>query len=498
MMDTTVRSAVFFPDPITLPRYLLDTARYWRFYVNDATNFSNSYGALFESGTPTYVWITGPVQFANDVRRDLLCRGGTSGLLWGGGASAGNNQARVQLSYRVSANVPGNSGAGLAPGSCAWTDRTAMPREPGKIWFVTASNAQLRQMQSGVPIDRSPTAAERYPDMRSIPAYLEDPAHYWKFTVASRATDSALTHGVWKPDYGSVVSGGLRDPGTSTVRTQPATVGTSRPYTPGAGGATSRVNTLFDIRNVTVTPGLEGVVIRFEAAANSSPTVSITPATVGSTIRLTVSGTTTSAGMTRYVAASNTKLARGMSYNYGILASATGNARQNNTSGTFRTLRQRVTIVVSRIDLISDGDADSDGEVIFDFTTCPSVGGFYLSGVNGAPMSWGDGQHRPNVEIKSDIEAPDRFRLLVGGTEDDRELLAPTNRQSVPRLTCSRPNRPPGSNADGDWNSLVMDFDLTKYPGAKAGDSFNRRSQPLGGGSRLMFEIRGAFQVTRN
>jgi hypothetical protein len=496
MMDTTVRAAVFFPDPITLPRYLQNPSRYWKFYVNDETNLSTSFGAMYESGAPTYVWITGPVQLANDVRRDLLCRGGTSGLLYGGGASAGNNQARVQLSYRVSPNVPGPSGSGLAPGSCAWTSRTAMPPEPGKIWFVTAANAQLRQMQSGTPVDRTPTAAERYADMRTIPEYLKDPAHFWRFTVASRAPDSAMIHGVWKPDLALLVTG-ARTAATSTVRAQPATSGTTKPYTPGAGGATSRVNTLFDIRNVTVTPGLEGVVIRFEAAANSNPTVTITPATVGAPIKLAVGSSAGTGGMMRYVAASNTKLPRGMNYNYGILASATGNARQNSTSGTFRTLSQRVTIVVSQISLISDGDADSDGEVIFDFTTCPSVGGFYLSGVNGAPMSWGDGLHRPNVEIKSDVEAPDQFRLLVGGTEDDRELLSPSSRQPAPDLTCRRPNRAPGGNADGDWNSLVMDFDLTKYPGTKAGDSFYRRSQPLGGGSRLMFEIRGAFQVTR-
>ena len=496
MMDTTVRSAIWFPDPITLPRYLLDTAHYWRFYVNDVTNFSTSYGALFESGTPTYVWITGPVQFANDVRRDLLCRGGTSGLLYGGGATIGSNQARVQLSYRVSPRVPGSTGAGLAPGSCAWTDRTAMPPEPGKIWFVTASNAQLRQMQSGVPVDRSPTAAERYPDVRTIPEYLKNPAHYWRFTVASRAPDSALAHGVWRPNYGSVAAGGLRDPGTSTVRSQPATAGTTRPYTPGAGGATTRVGTLFDIRNVRVTPALEGVVIRFEAAANSNPKVTLTPATVGAPITLAVGSSASSPGMMRYVAASNTKLLRGTSYNYGILAAATGNARTNNASGTFRTLSQRVTIRVSQIDLISDGDADSDGEVIFAFRTCPSVGRFYLSGVNGTSLSWGDGRHGTNMEIKSDT-VPDQFRLLVDGTEDDRELLSPTSVQSAPSLTCARPNRAPGSNADGDWNSLTMDFDLTKYPGARGGEQFYRRSQPLRNGSRLSFDIRGSIEVTR-
>jgi hypothetical protein len=42
-----------------------------------------------------------------------------------------------------------------------------------------------------------------------------------------------------------------------------------------------------------------------------------------------------------------------------------------------------------------------------------------------------------------------------------------------------------------------MDFDLTKYPGPKNGDSFVRRSQPPGGGAQLEFEIKGYWEVTR-
>ena len=502
MMDTTVRAAVFLPDPITLPRYLLDPKHYWRFYVNDVTNLSYSHGAAFESGVPTYVWITGPVQLANDVRRDLLCRGGTSGLLWGGGASAGNNLAKVQLSYRVSPTVPGATGSGLAPGSCAWTSRTAMPPEPGKIWFITASNAQLRQTQSGVPLDRTPTAAERYPDMRSIPEYLKDPARYWTFSVASRDPDSALTNGVWKPDFGSVVAGGLRDPGTSTVRTQPTTTGTgSQPYSPGTS-TTSRVTTLFDIRNVTVTPGLEGVMVRFEAALNSSPTVTLTPEAGGAPIALTVSGTPISNGMSRYVAASNTKLARGTSYGYAILAAATSTARQNSASGTFRTLAQVATIYITEINLLSDGDKDSNGELRFTFTTCPSVlQTFFPQGVTGNDLDWGDGPHRVSGTMAPySNSTPDQFRLMVLGQESDYVAATTWNvSQSAPRMPdCKNStDMQPGRNRDVEWNFLAIDFDLTKYPGAKGGEQFVRRSKQMRNGSTLMFEIRGGIQVTR-
>ena len=493
MMDTTVGAARFFPDPITLPRYLGDPAHYWKFYVNDATSLAYSYTSMFDDGLPTYVNITGPVKFANDVRRDLVCRGGTSGLLYGGGTTAGSNLAKVQLTYRVSTNVPGPAGTGLTAGSCAWSDRTAMPSEPGKIWFITASNAQLKQMQSGGTVDRSATAAERYPDVRTIPEYMKDPAHYWTFGVMSRDPDSALTNGAWMRDLTSLVSG-TRTTATSTTRAQPTTV--SQPYTPGTGGASSRVSTLFDIRNVSVTPALEGVTIRFEAAANSNPTVSITPASVGATLNLKVASYPATGGMMRYVATNATGLPRNMRYNFGILASATGNARQNSTSGTFKTLGQRVTIHISEINLINDGDAGSDGELKFLFHPCTrSIPNFLITGKDAEPVSMGDGKQWVVVDLKSVAEVPDLFVLLVEGIEDDSDILGGSI--FMPKLTCSRPNRPPGRTAIQEWNSLAMGFDLTKYPGPKNGEAFVRRSQAPGGGAQLEFEIKGYWEVTR-
>ena len=493
IMDTTAGAARFFPDPITLPRYLSDPRHYWKFYVDDVTNLAVSHSSIFDDGLPTYVTIRGPVVLANDVRRDLLCRGGTTGLTFGGGTDAGDNLARVVLGYRVSPTVPGPIGAGLSAGTCAWTDRTAMPTEPGRIAFITSRNAQIKQAQSGT-VDRTATAAERYPDVFTIPEYLKDPAHYWSFTVMSRDPDSALTNGPWMRDLANVVTG-PRTPATSTTRAQPTSVG-SQPYTPGAGGATTRPNSLFDIRNVRATPSLEGVTIRFEAAANSNPTVSITPASVGTALSLKVASYPGSGGMMRYVATNAAKLPRNMKYNFGILAAATGNARQNSTSGTFKTLSQRVTIHISEINLINDGDSGSDGEVKFGFISCtPSIDNAVLSGKDGEELSWGDGRHWLVLDLKSVAEVPDQFRMLVDGTEYDKEFTEHT--RAIPLISCSRPDRLPGRTASDEWNSLVMDFDLTKYPGPKNGDSFVRRSQPPSGGAQLEFEIKGYWEVTR-
>jgi len=38
---------------------------------------------------------------------------------------------------------------------------------------------------------------------------------------------------------------------------------------------------------------------------------------------------------------------------------------------------------------------------------------------------------------------------------------------------------------------------VSKYPGAKGGEPFVRRSLPLRNGSKLMFEVRGYVGVTR-
>jgi hypothetical protein len=501
-MDTTVGGARFFPDPISLPRYLNDPRHYWKFFVNDATNLSSSFGQAFDDGLPTYVMIRGPVTLANDVRRDLVCRGGSAGLRFGGGGTVGDNLAKVVLSYRVSATVPGPAGYGLSPGACAWTDRTAMPEEPGKIAFITARNAQIKQAQSG-SIDRSPTAAERYPDVFTIPKYLEDPQHYWTFAVMSKAPDSALTNGPWKRDLTAVIATG-RTTTTSQTVSLPSSVPGGGVFRPGGAGSTSVVQTVYDIKDVSITPLLENAVFYFVAAPNIAPTVTITPATGGPAIAIPVRGTSVGT-MWRYLGESKTPLARNTTYNYTISAPASGNARANSTSGTFRTLRQDVSIVFSEINVIMDGDASGDGELFFKFGGCPN----FLSAYDprmalGASYVWKEGRHRlANAEMRSQgASAPDRFRVLVEAYEDDYDAddMLWVGYLRAPRFpTCGSGvfDIPPSRNAQGEWTSVAIDFDLTKYPGLKGGEQFLRRSKALVAGVSVMFEIRGAILVTR-
>src|SRR5215207_1094682 len=236
--DTSIKAGAFFPDPVSLPRYLADSRHYYKFYVDDSSRFAVSFGAMHESAEPVFVMTSGPAPLDPATRREIRCRGGT-GLMFGGGGSIGPNQASVTMSYRVSAAVPGNFGRGLTAGSCAWVDRTGVPKEPGKVTFTTASNAQLKQIQSGTAVDRSPTAAARYPDVNTIPVYLSDPARFWTFTVTVGAPDKASIHGAWVPTLGLRTLPGARStPGATTVSRPPTTGTGGSVYTPGAGNVT--------------------------------------------------------------------------------------------------------------------------------------------------------------------------------------------------------------------------------------------------------------------
>ena len=197
--DLDREGSAWVPNPTTLQEYLQDPEHYWVFYVDDVTNVSLSHGAhrgrfwaadKREGKRRTSV----AANLARTV--ELRCRGG-AGLAFSRGASTGNNQLAMTLTYRLSQHQPGEYGRGLNPGTCAWVDRTGVAREPGHIDFTTAGNAQLKQIQSGSAVDRSPRAAERWPDAHTIPAYMTDWSHFWTFTVRVSAPETARTHEAW-------------------------------------------------------------------------------------------------------------------------------------------------------------------------------------------------------------------------------------------------------------------------------------------------------------
>lgn len=136
----------------------------------------------------------------------LRCRGG-NGLSF----QTVNNRAdvtgftisTVELTFSPSAKA---AGEGLQPGECAlierafYLDEVGQVREPVRVRFETPANAQLRQQQNGSPVDRSPTAAESYPDAMTIPVYMQSANNYWTFNVTNSGKGffSASSNSIYK------------------------------------------------------------------------------------------------------------------------------------------------------------------------------------------------------------------------------------------------------------------------------------------------------------
>lgn len=120
------------------------------------------------SGEPTY---------------PMICRGGAGSALIFSTADtrsspSGEKTVTYELTFTPSLQPAGPGARGLSPGQCSWLDRAIGADEPYLIRFDTPYRAQ----PNGAA-DNSSTAAERYPDASSIPNYLRDPEHYYRFSV---------------------------------------------------------------------------------------------------------------------------------------------------------------------------------------------------------------------------------------------------------------------------------------------------------------------------
>ena len=534
--DTTIEGAVYFPDVASLPRYMSDSSRFWVFYVDDVSNVSISFGRwpLGGAPAPTSRPVPAPAPtggFGGTLRSgapgaettsrattshavtvfraaELRCRGGP-GLAFDGGRSIGDNQVLMTLVYTVSPAVPGETGRGLAPGSCAWVDRAGLTREPGRMAFVTAGNAQLRQAQSGSAVDRSPTAAERWPDAHTIPAYMSDPGRYWRFSTVMVDADSARQHGPWKPPAAAALAGPVSE----------ASPTLSIPGATTAGGArtvdSSRTSVGFDataIRGIVVTPGVASVQMRFAGPA-VMPLVQVStsppfrepssgrwifpPGHVALSVARDAAG-----GANAYSAASTTPLGRVTEYHYIINApkpASTGgtlNLRRRGAPdhrqavGTFRTLRTNVTVRIGTLRIIDDSDGGGNGDLAFTFTVNGREkfeAGTGLAQVSpGSPLDLADGATLDFAYDIFDYDVPGLLRIHAAGFDDDNSASSGSFDASW--------NATPGGDSDGDWNHARAEFNLDRYPERSFDFPFRMRTGP---GSRLQFEVEGRVSVTR-
>lgn len=116
---------------------------------------------------------------------ELRCRGG--GLKFnstpGVTSSSGEQMMNVTVDFAAGTQGAGTRKPNLNPGQCSWIDRGFRQGEPAQIRLQMVSFAQQQQALHGSPVDRSPTAAERYPDAQNVPQYLASSDHYWTFWV---------------------------------------------------------------------------------------------------------------------------------------------------------------------------------------------------------------------------------------------------------------------------------------------------------------------------
>ncbi len=89
----------------------------------------------------------------------------------------------MQVNFARGMEAVDTTGSNLEEGQCSWLDRGFRPGEPTQLRQEIVYFGQLKQLQGKMPIDNSPTAAERFPDSANVPEYLKDPNHYWSFFV---------------------------------------------------------------------------------------------------------------------------------------------------------------------------------------------------------------------------------------------------------------------------------------------------------------------------
>jgi len=145
---------------------------------------------------------------------ELRCRGG--GLKFnstaGSTSSSGEQMMNMTVDFTAGTQAAGGRGENLKSGQCSWVDRGFRNGEPTQIRLEIVYFAQQQQARHGSPVDRSPTAAESYPDAQNVPQYLSSADHYWSFWVYNTANGylQSTRQKYFKPL--KTVPGGVRVP----------------------------------------------------------------------------------------------------------------------------------------------------------------------------------------------------------------------------------------------------------------------------------------------
>ena len=378
--------------------------------------------------------------------RDLVCRGGSSGLEFRVVANPSprskpdHKLVRMSLRYRVSSYGPTRTTP--EPGSCGWA---SSDRPPGQVLFDERPNAQ--EGRQGVPIDTSLSAAEGYEDTASIRRYMTVSSHRWRFIYYDEAGVPAFSdsHGPLAPLTPDVATARPTN-ATTAARISPlAKTGTigrgAKP--PQADDARRHFKTEDELRRmplqlVGIERSLDKFGIKFIARPGAVATVTYSvdeplrePSTglwffnhgavqgsgaVEGGFRATIREVNVPLAGSNYTATNRLPIERGKTYHYIISVPASPDQAEQQLTGQFTTMRQDVRITISEIKILS--------------STIPS-----------AEVKWAYWIGDSNVRASgTDLfeNAPNRIRIWLGA----RRGCAPC--QDIPSTLTALPGKDTG------------------------------------------------------
>ncbi len=442
--------------------------------------------------------------------REIRCRGKQGGFtIHSAGPKEGApGMVKMAISYSKSRTPPGPDGTGLEPGTCAWADGLMASGDLSQVQFVTEANAQLKRQQHGSGTDASGTAAEKFPDAQTIPAYLNDANHYWSFSIEGKEYGWYLAgrHGPWKPSLKDRV---VTQAAGGVSPSRPGSV-TDQVVGPKIDATRTRTD-LFALQNVRVFPNIGGVVVRFDARHQATPTVELHteapikepstgrwffPKVLASMKASPVASQST--GRLGHYLAQNMQLEQGKAFHYLITVPGNSSIPEYQHTGTFTTLGMTVKVVFSQVHVIDDSDSDGAGELSFYYYAHSER---YQAHSPERTLASG-AKFRPGVTLTIANQPIDRLKILVEGYEDDS---GPGGRRLYPGVVEGQfdyhyaIHKPGVSNfGDFEWNLAKQELDLNRHPGKSTSIPFTIRSMPVAGKqARLMFEVSGYVEVTR-
>jgi hypothetical protein len=140
----------------------------------------------------------------------------------------------MTVDFDRSAQAPDRSGRNLRPGECSPAGFQLRDTDPTRLQSDLVTNGQWKRGRDGLPEDRAPNVAERYPDAHSISEYLKDANHYWSFLAGDSGQGylHAYSFGYWKPEF-------YKGPETSSTYSAERTIAAIA----GSAGTTTQATT---------------------------------------------------------------------------------------------------------------------------------------------------------------------------------------------------------------------------------------------------------------